>query len=77
MMPMTTPWSMPFGGLAVLVIVVLGVAFAVAIAASVNRSSSAAHPTAEDLLRMRYARGEIDTEEYQQRLAALSASLGR
>lgn len=64
-------WMLLWGliGLAILVIVVLGIVWLV-------RSLSApGHRTADDQaeqeLRSRYAAGEIDSEEYRQRLADL------
>ena len=39
---------------------------------SALRESSGAKETAEEILRRRLAAGEIDTEEYERRLAALS-----
>jgi putative membrane protein len=48
---------------------------AVAVVVAVLRSGpqGSAPSNAEELLRTRYARGEIDTEEFEQRMATLGA----
>ena len=75
-------YSMPFGlGWVFMILIwVLVVAGVVALvrwifppAAGQNReTSSPAHKTPTDILRERYARGEIDREEYMQRLEDLN-----
>jgi uncharacterized membrane protein len=65
----------PFGGLGWLLVLGLIAAGVVALVLAVaNRPP--ARPPEEDLLRMRYAQGEIDAEEYRSRLAALRSPAG-
>jgi uncharacterized membrane protein len=71
-MPMMS-WLSPMSWL-VLAALVLVVAM-VAIAVAVNRRDSD-RPGPEEQLRARYARGEIDHDEYQTRLAMLRAPKG-
>jgi len=72
MMPMSP--LMGSGWLLLLVLLAAGVLIPVLVAMNGTRK---APPTAEDELRMRYARGELDTEEYQARMATLSRSYDR
>jgi uncharacterized membrane protein len=71
MMPM---WN-PMGGLAGLVVLVLVVAVVLALIGYTNRPPGNG-TSAEEQLRMRYARGELSTEEFQQRLATLRSAAG-
>jgi len=50
-------------------VLIIGVIVAVGMFAA--RQSRPAHPTARQLLDQRYARGDIDEEEYQRRLRGL------
>jgi uncharacterized membrane protein len=67
MMPMT-PALMGVEWLVLLALLTTG---AVVAAMLVARQKPATVPSPEEELRMRYARGELDTEEYRARLAAL------
>ena len=64
-------WMVLWGliGLAILVIVVLGIVWLVRSMSGPGRSTD--DDQAEQELRRRYAAGEIDSEEYRQRLADL------
>lgn len=64
---------MGFFWLAVLVGCVLVAAVLVALWARRSPPRSLTPPSAEETLKDRYARGEIDTQEYQQRLRQLRA----
>jgi putative membrane protein len=68
----------PFGGLAWLLVLALVIAGGVALVVTMTNATNRppARPAEEELLRMRYARGEIDTEEYRTRLAALRSPTG-
>ncbi len=57
-----------------LAVLVLAVAVAATVVAVVGRSSG--RSGAEEQLRARYARGEIDDDEYQTRLALLRSARG-
>ena len=62
-----------FWGLVILGIVAL--ARYLARSAQQTGAAGAARPTAEQVLAERFARGEIDEQEYQSRLAALRGTL--
>lgn len=67
-------WMMLWGliGLAVLVLAVLGIVWLVRNPTIARRDDERSDP-AEQELRRRYAAGQIDREEYQQRLTDLRA----
>ena len=70
-------WGAPWFGLALLVLLVIvgGIAFYAARRRSVPPPSDAgAESKAEQLLALRFARGEIDEDEYDARLATLRGS---
>lgn len=58
--------------LAMLVLAVLGSVWLVRQLRQPERASLPAGDTAQDLLRRRYAAGELDDEEYERRLSALN-----
>jgi putative membrane protein len=62
------PLLMTVGNLLVWVLVVVGV---VALIRYLRRVTPASRPAAEELLAERFARGEIDEQEYRDRLAVL------
>jgi uncharacterized membrane protein len=75
MMPMM-PWFGGFSGLLTgLVLIVLAVAACAVVVNSVAQRDRRTDDS-EELLRMRYAAGEIDTEEYRKRLTALHTASG-
>ena len=59
-------------GLAVLVLAVVGIVWLVRRTGTDAGSPAAQREVAEDLLRRRYAAGEIDDEEFHRRMAVLS-----
>jgi uncharacterized membrane protein len=70
MMPMMFPFGgMAFAGLAVVLLALLAAAVVVAVWPGMNGEGSA-----EEVLRRRFARGEIDAEEYGKLLATLRQS---
>lgn len=68
-------WMVLWGlvGLAVLVLAVLAIVWLVRNLTSAPRGGREGSDPAEQELRRRYAAGQIDREEYQQRLADLQA----
>lgn len=62
-------WMMGIGGLFWLI--VLGLAVWLALRATVGRDAEPRGESAEELLRRRFAAGEIDAGEYEQRLEVL------
>jgi putative membrane protein len=64
-------------GFVVLLILVGIVVALVALTRRTGRSGGTATPTATELLAQRYARGEIDDDEYFQRLSVLDSTRGR
>jgi putative membrane protein len=56
------------------VLVLGGIALYRALNRPTGGPSAAQHPTAEQVLAERFARGEIDEEEYRRRLETLSSS---
>jgi putative membrane protein len=70
-------WMMASYGLVVLLILVGIVVALVALSRRTGRSGLTATPTATELLAQRYARGEIDDDEYFQRLSVLDSTRGR
>jgi uncharacterized membrane protein len=70
MMPMMFPFGgMAFAGLGVVVLAIVVVAVLVAVWPETSSQQSA-----EEVLRQRYARGDIDADEYGRRLATLRQS---
>ena len=67
-------WMMASYGFVVLLILVGVVAALVALSRRTGRSGGTARPTATERLGQRYARGEIDDDEYFQRLSVLDSS---
>jgi putative membrane protein len=65
-------WAMGIGMVVWLVVVVLAVWLVVRLAG--QRSGGGSAESAEELLRRRFASGEIDAEEYDRRLAVLRRS---
>jgi putative membrane protein len=62
-------------GFVVLLWFLAGIVLAlVALSRRTGRSGPAATPTAKELLAQRYARGEIDDDEYFQRLSVLDSN---
>lgn len=53
------------------IVIIFVVVWLAARAGSPSRGIREVRPTPEEILRERYARGEIDTEEYQRRLEVL------
>ena len=67
-------WMMASYGFVVLLILIgIGVAL-VALSRRTGRGGPAVTPIATELLAQRYARGEIDDDEYFQRLSVLDSS---
>jgi putative membrane protein len=64
-------WMMVSYGFVVLLFLVGIVVALVALSRRTGRTAPRATPTAEELLAQRYARGEIDDDEYFQRLSVL------
>jgi uncharacterized membrane protein len=71
MMPMMS-WFGGFYGLFATLAVIILVAAVLTVVSRPDRRTD----DGEQLLRMRYASGEIDTEEYRKRLTALRADSG-
>jgi putative membrane protein len=67
-------WMMAAYGLVVLLILVAAVVVVIAMSRRTGRNASPATPTAKELLAQRYARGEIDDDEYFQRLSVLDST---
>jgi putative membrane protein len=67
-------WTLASYGLAVLLILIGIVVALVALSRRTRPSGPTARPTATELLAQRYARGEIDDDEYFQRLSVLDSS---
>jgi putative membrane protein len=67
-------WMMASYGFVVLLILIGIVAALVALSRRTGRGGPAVTPTATELLAQRYARGEIDDDEYFQRLCVLDSS---
>jgi putative membrane protein len=67
-------WMMISYGLVVLLILVGIVVALVALSRRTGRNGPTATPTANELLAQRYARDEIDDDEYFQRLSVLDSS---
>jgi putative membrane protein len=67
-------WIMASYGFVVLLILVGIVVALVALSRRTGRSGPTATPTATELLAQRYARGEIDDDEYFQRLSVLDST---
>jgi putative membrane protein len=67
-------WMMISYGLVVLLFLVGIVVALVALSRRTGRSGPTATPTAKELLAQRYARGEIEDDEYFQRLSALDSN---
>jgi putative membrane protein len=57
-----------------LLLVGAGIGVVVAVVRPNETPTLSAHPTAEEILKERFARGEIDAAEYRERLDALHAS---
>jgi putative membrane protein len=68
-------WMMVSYGFVVLLFLVGIVVALVALSRRTGRSGPTATPTAKELLAQRYARGEIDDDEYFQRLSVLDSAL--
>jgi len=67
MMPMMFPFGgMAFAGLGAVLLAIVVAAILIAAWPAMNNRESA-----EEVLRQRYARGEIDADEYARRLATL------
>jgi putative membrane protein len=68
-------WMMAAYGLVVLLVLVAAVVVVVvAMSRRTGGNRSPATPTAKELLAQRYARGEIDDDEYFQRLSLLDST---
>ena len=70
-------WGAPWFGLTFLLLLVIGGGIAVYAArrrSTLPSSSADAEPEAERMLALRFARGDIDDDEYEARLATLRAS---
>ena len=67
-------WMMASYGFVVLLILVGIVVALVALSRRTGRSGGMSTPTATELLAQRYARGEIDDDEYFQRLSVLDST---
>jgi len=67
-------WMMVSYGFVVLLILVGIVVAFVTLSRRTGRSEPRATPTAKELLAQRYARGEIDDDEYFQRLSMLDSA---
>jgi putative membrane protein len=67
-------WMIASYGFVVLLILIGIVAALVALSRRTGRGGPAVTPTAKELLAHRYARGEIDDDEYFQRLSVLDSS---
>ena len=67
-------WMMVSYGFVVLLFLVGIVVALVALSRRTGRSGPPATPTVKELLAQRYARGEIDDEEYFQRLSVLDST---
>ena len=67
-------WMMASYGFVVLLILIGIVVALVALSRRTGRGGPAVTPTATQLLALRYARGEIDDDEYFQRLSVLDSS---
>jgi putative membrane protein len=67
-------WMMASYGFVVLLILIGIVVALVALSRRTGRGGPAVTPTATELLDQRYARGEIDDDEYFQRLSVLDSS---
>jgi putative membrane protein len=67
-------WMMAGYGLVALLVLIAAVVVVVALSRRAGRNGSPATPTAKELLAQRYARGEIDDDEYFQRLSVLESS---
>jgi putative membrane protein len=67
-------WMMASYGFVVLLILIGIVVALVALSRRTGRGGPAVTPTATELLAQRYARGEIDDDEYFQRLSVLDSS---
>jgi putative membrane protein len=67
-------WMMVSYGFVVLLFLVGIVVALVALSRRTGRSGPTAIPTAKELLSQRYARGEIDDDEYFQRLSVLDST---
>ena len=67
-------WMMVSYGFVVLLFLVGIVVALVSSSRRTGRSGPAATPTAKELLAQRYARGEIDDDEYFQRLSVLDTN---
>jgi putative membrane protein len=67
-------WMMASYGFVVLLILVGIVVALVALSRRTGRSGPTVTPTATELLAQRYARGEIDDDEYFQRLSVLDST---
>ena len=73
MMSMMFPFGgMAFAGLGLVVLAIVAVAVLMAVWPAMSSRESA-----EEVLRQRYARGEIDADEYGKRLATLRQSGSR
>jgi putative membrane protein len=66
-------WMMASYGFVVLLILIGIVVALVALSRRTGRGGPAVTPTATELLAQRYARGEIDDDEYFQRLSVLES----
>ncbi len=68
-------WGMAFGGFMMIFWVLVLVALVVFITrwAAGGNNSAPGTPGAREILDQRYARGEIDTEEYKERLKGLDS----
>jgi putative membrane protein len=67
-------WMMISYGFVVLLFLVGIVVALVALSRRTGRNGPAVTPTAKELLAQRYARGEIDDDEYFQRLSVLDSN---
>jgi putative membrane protein len=67
-------WMMASYGFVVLLILIGIVVALVALSRRTGRGDPAVTPTATELFAQRYARGEIDDDEYFQRLSVLDSS---
>ena len=74
-MTMDVGWTWVFGGLIIAGLVLLGILVARVVRGGVTPGSqprtAPEDPSATDQLAQRYARGEIDTAEYEERLRHL------
>lgn len=74
MFPGMGGWMMAASGIFLLLIIGLAVVAVVALLRPSRAGSSISRPSAKELLDQRYARGEIDDDEYDRRLSVLDST---